>query len=292
MNALTKASLHGAAGGVLLAALLAAAAQPTLAADSAVYYQVAFSDGTVKDLSAPPRTNQGITRVVRISRKSVGLKGYEVLSTHRGPLIIVNPDQVVREEMTWDGGRWVVPRPAPKAAAGPSAPPDARALAHVVRGLELRVGELTLAVGEAEKALAGAEGDAARAKAAADLDAARRQVQEARRLHAAYQSVLDRARPPAAAHAAQARDKAREIAALQASLGRLRARLRLFQAAVVEAEGGLFEDAGSPDAADARWELEALRKIRDELLRQVAAHEKRLGELTGSPQADAPPGGP
>ena len=279
-----------ATGLVALLALVLLGPSVALASAEAVYYQVTYEDGGVKDLAAVPTTKEGIRRVLRVVRHAPGYGAYEVLSTGEQPLTVVNAARVVRTELKWNGRAWIDPaarktRPAP---AKPE-PADAavRGLAHITRGLELRAAELAEAV---EKARRQAEklNEADRARAQVPISVARSDLAECRSLLAEYRARLaaavqsepadggDRTTPDAES---TSNANAAEIERAEAALARLRARLRFFTAAAVEAEGGLFEEAGTTEATDARWELEAVRKIRDELRRRVAAHEQRLAEL-------------
>lgn len=71
-----------------------------------VYYQVTYSDGTVKDLSQLPATNENIHRVMRIIRLGDNEKSYKVLSSVGPVLTISNDGRTITQDMTWDGKKW------------------------------------------------------------------------------------------------------------------------------------------------------------------------------------------
>jgi hypothetical protein len=172
--------------------------------------------------------------------------------------------------------------------APPATARQHRRLEHIARGLALRAEELAGAVAAAEKALAAAEGKDEQAEARRKLARARRDLAECREILAEHVAALRAADNGAAAERAGA--EARRAAEARAVLGRLRRRARLFELAAVEAEGNLYESAGTPEASQARWEVEALRKIRDRLRERVRAYEAELRE--GRPEGPpAPTGG-
>jgi len=74
-----------------------------------VYYQVTHADGSVRDVSAVPRTNKGIRRVLRITRLEQGQKGYDILSTGRQTITHVNRGQTYKTDLIWTGRAWVEP---------------------------------------------------------------------------------------------------------------------------------------------------------------------------------------
>jgi len=144
-----------------------------------VYYQVTYADGTMRELSAVPKTGQGITRVLRVLRVEQGRQGYEILSTGPQALTLVSRGQTYKSDLQWNGKAWVAPEDAPAAAGGKPAPKGAdpsaalRAqqaeIARAQAGLVALLQKLLASdekLGEIEKSLR--EGREGPSKAAAD----------------------------------------------------------------------------------------------------------------------------
>jgi len=170
-----------AIGGAILLLLAASAASET---GTTVYYQVDYANGTGRDLSTPPKTNQGILRVLRITRVEQGLRGYEILSTGPQALTLVNRGQTYRTDLRWDGKAWVAP-----AEAAPTVSVSAPSVSGAggparAESLRLRASLLELAASllESREKLAAAGRDlpapqaAAVAKAREELAAGARKV--------------------------------------------------------------------------------------------------------------------
>ncbi len=253
----------------------------------AVYYRVTYDDGTSRDLAGVPDTDEGIERVVRIERHATGYRTHEVLSTGRTTLTVSNAKRTVRREMEWNGAEWVKIEPDEAGAAGAAdlagevefVVEDPRRLRHVVAGLELRVEQLSKGVSRAEASLKEAVGTPDEPAARATLDALRRDLGECRDVLDEYEQRLRAAQslPPAV----DAGDGDPEARRLERRLRELRGRLALFELATVDAEGELFAAAGTGDAHAARWDLEAIRGIREALEAEIAATEARLAKLHG-----------
>ena len=72
-----------------------------------VYYQVTYSNGTIRDLSEVPRTDQGIRMVLRISFAQPGPRGHSIVGTGPVAFTSVNDAQTRRDELKWNGQAWV-----------------------------------------------------------------------------------------------------------------------------------------------------------------------------------------
>jgi len=108
-------------------ALLAAPAAPCPADEGrTVYYQVTYADGSTRDLYAVPAGNEGIRRVLRITRIEQGAAGYEILATGPQPLTLVNRGQTYRTDLAWNGKAWVAPGEEPAATSRPAAGGEAQ----------------------------------------------------------------------------------------------------------------------------------------------------------------------
>ncbi|MCD6364536.1 MAG: hypothetical protein J7M14_01545 [Planctomycetes bacterium] len=137
------------AGAFLLAMLVAMAAADSRAAPGHVYYQVFGVDGTLRDLHAPPRTNEGIKRVVRIGPIEHVARFRRVLSTcgaeERASLKASYRD--ISTELKWDGEAWVAPAAPAAGVDGASAPRRASTRPSQSRGAAksraTRIRELT-----------------------------------------------------------------------------------------------------------------------------------------------------
>lgn len=171
-----------------------------------VYYQVTYADGSSRDLSAPPASNQGVTRVLRIARVEQGAKGYEILSTGPQPLTLVSRGQTYRTDLIWNGKAWAAPADEPDAAivvesSAPGRAPEGRLRAEAEK-LKSALIDLAAQLLESDKKLAAAEKSLGKQEAAAVV-AAREQLREclvrvldgARRLSAPAAEVPE---PPAA----------------------------------------------------------------------------------------------
>jgi hypothetical protein len=172
---------------VLVAVLVAAAA----AADvpNTVYYQVTYADGTVRDLSRVPETQEDIRRVVRIARFEGRDRGYEVLSTDR-PLTLINRGRTERHELVWREGAWVAPvdverqrRAALEAAASRPAPATQPATAPAdsprVGRLEQRLARERGRLEQVEQDISAAEDRLLEARGTEDEPAAREALRSA-----------------------------------------------------------------------------------------------------------------
>jgi len=291
--------------GSFIAAVLACAAalgivRPRAAesATASVYYQVTYADGSVKDLSQPPETSEGVERVVRVTHESSGQAGYEITATGPDVLTVINPDTISRQELTWNGSQWTAPeqKEEPKEPQGPplSRELELRRLKHIAAGLTLQRAALAEQVANAEKQLEESAGKPGEADARAKLAEARRDMQECTQLLAEYDAALrlaeiqakhDEQEQPNRPDGSDAEREAR-IRNLEALLFQLRQQAVFFDLASVETEGSLFEEAGTADAPDTRWRLEAIRRIRQDLQRQIAACEKKLSELKAERKAE------
>ncbi|MGC9453618.1 MAG: hypothetical protein ACP5HU_02030 [Phycisphaerae bacterium] len=88
--------------------VLGAAVPAECETPSVVYYQVTRQDGTIEDVSRIPQSDEGIRRVLRISRYEGPDRGYELLSTDR-PLTVIDRGRTERHELIWQDGAWVAP---------------------------------------------------------------------------------------------------------------------------------------------------------------------------------------
>jgi len=95
-----------------------------------VYYQVTYSDGTIRDLSEVPKTDKGIRMVLRISFVQPGPRGHSIVRTGPVAFSTVNDVRTRRHELKWNGQAWVgeaakrgkLVHAPPRAASRPSAP--------------------------------------------------------------------------------------------------------------------------------------------------------------------------
>ncbi|MGB2822421.1 MAG: hypothetical protein WBF17_15655, partial [Phycisphaerae bacterium] len=98
-------------GGLVGAALVLATAlcAPAAGADRPVLYLVTYADGSMRCLSAAPRTAEGIAKVLQFPRASHGVEDRQTPSggatTYTG-------------ELEWNGKAWVVP--SGRAATAPA----------------------------------------------------------------------------------------------------------------------------------------------------------------------------
>jgi len=74
---------------------------------AAVFYQVCYSNGDVRNLSAAPTTNKGIDSVTRVARYDGGPNGYTILSTGPRPVRSVRVGRTVRQQLQWHGKAWM-----------------------------------------------------------------------------------------------------------------------------------------------------------------------------------------
>ncbi|MBS3734442.1 MAG: hypothetical protein KGY99_05895 [Phycisphaerae bacterium] len=243
----------------------------------AVYYRITYADGHSEDRATPPDSSEDIVRVMRITRRAAPVGGHEVLSTGRTSVTVVNADHVMRREMRWTGRAWVpvaAPRPAHRSATPPL---GARGRTeHIAGGLALRVAQLAERVVDAEADVSEAAGTPAEAAAQQRLDAAHRRLAECRALLNEY-----RARLALSASDPTGGAEADEVHRLRRRLRALQSRLALFDLATIDAEGELFAQAGRDDAHAARWDLEAVKRMRRALEAEIAAVRRRLSELDG-----------
>ena len=93
----------------LMCTVLLLQASPSLAGQrsSSAVYQVTYADRRIENLPAPPRTNEGILLVTRISTTRSALPSYETTSTGNAPVEQLNPARTVEQQMQWDGKGWV-----------------------------------------------------------------------------------------------------------------------------------------------------------------------------------------
>jgi len=74
-----------------------------------LFYQVAYEDGTIRDVSSVPRTEQGIRMVTRISRYQPGAKARRLLATGPVPLTLPARGWTIKTDLVWKQGAWVAP---------------------------------------------------------------------------------------------------------------------------------------------------------------------------------------
>ncbi len=146
-----------------------------------VYYQVTYADGTMRELSAVPKTGKDITRVLRVLRVEQGRGGFEILSTGPQVLTLVNRGQTYKTDLQWNGRAWVAPEDARPAAPGKSAAkradPSAALRAKQAEIVRMQGGLVALLqkllasdekLAEIEKSLRELKPEASKADAAAD----------------------------------------------------------------------------------------------------------------------------
>ena len=168
-----RAMLHT----VILLGLLAATTPATAEAPGhaephrVVYFQVSYTNGTVRDLSRVPIDDKGIARVTRITRIAAAGHGTEILSTHGRPLRSVNTGRTVRVNLGWNGKAWVGPKPAP-AATAKTAPPTAAKMTPARRQEIVNTERLLATLRRLDKRYAARQTEATEAlKAATDAKA-------------------------------------------------------------------------------------------------------------------------
>ncbi len=93
------------------ACVLAAGAGPAGGREDLVYYQVIYTNRKIRDLANVPTTNEGIRRVVRISRVESPHSPAEVHSISAYGLGYSDPGRLVQKELHWDGKAWVYDPP-------------------------------------------------------------------------------------------------------------------------------------------------------------------------------------
>jgi len=171
-----------------------------------VYYQVTYADGSVRDLNAPPSTNENIRQVLRLARYESTLPSYETLSTGAGAShTVINPGRTIRQYLQWNGRAWTAPK-SQHAAATPATMPLGELARQRQAELQLlqeqlarhirELAELKKAISRARRELAAAKGtsdEAAAEKKLASLLAAR---SKARKSVRALQKSLDLVRKP------------------------------------------------------------------------------------------------
>ena len=162
-------------------------------APPAVYFQVSFADGRVRNLGAVPRSRSGIIRVVRISHIRQGLHGRRIVSTGRQPIREINLAPARRVELAWNGRAWVAPAPKKpsRAATRPGADVDRiKRIQAAARALSRLLPQYEKAVSDAAERLHAARGGAAEKAAAESLAWARAEFLEAQRILLDYERQL------------------------------------------------------------------------------------------------------
>jgi len=197
------------AAATALAVLVPAGAAPAGGA-SAVFYQVEYADGSVRDLNAAPTTNEGIGAVTRISRFDSGRTGREVLATGDKPVESADTAKVVREALTWDGEAWLSHDELAAKRRRESGAEMAKLIREQIAEYRKELAAArrdrrnwTAAVAEAEQVLAGAKGTdgekpalALLERAKAARDNAERAAAELEHKIAALQAVQDKFERP------------------------------------------------------------------------------------------------
>ncbi|MCD4824387.1 MAG: hypothetical protein K8S55_07260 [Phycisphaerae bacterium] len=140
-------------GATWLANELAPAAEPTTSTD--VFYQVTYTDRTIKNLPEAPRTNVGVMMVTRVAHFTSSAPQYNTVSTGNAPLEVLNPSRTVSTKLKWDGKAWVAAVKAPPTrqkapAAGPAPPAD---IATELQKIRQAVAAAEKAIALADKAL-------------------------------------------------------------------------------------------------------------------------------------------
>lgn len=75
---------------------------------TSVYYQVTYSDKSVRDVTVIPKSNRGIISVTRVAVYRASMPGYTTHSTGPTAVTELNPTRTVRASMRWDGRAWVI----------------------------------------------------------------------------------------------------------------------------------------------------------------------------------------
>ena len=147
------------AGRVLVAAAVVAACATPVAGDgeSIVYYQLITTDNKIRDVSAVPRTNDRIRRVLRISRIEGPYPGHVIHTVTKSGFSLVQTGRTVRTELHWDGKAWVGQADRPGDQGDPKRRAEARKEAVKLLAVKVKAAKESLSV--ADKAvLAAAEG--------------------------------------------------------------------------------------------------------------------------------------
>lgn len=211
------------------------------------YYQVSYEDGDLKDLSSPPTTNEGIRDVVQISRYPADTKGYEVLSTGRTPVTVVQAGRTVRTQLLWDGKAWSPPAPPAVAADRVSLDGNAAVRLEIAR-VQTVAAKLDERVRDLDHAIASGE----RAKD-----------------------------PNAAALASLKKQRDAALAASEQYRTQLEALGGLLSAGAAERPGGTVEP-WQPDAFDARSDLGSSKPVADTTVPPYRTQVWKLPAASGS----------
>ncbi len=179
------------------AAVVALALAGWARAESVTYYQVTYTDGSVRDLAAVPDTNAGIGRVLRITRSDEGSNGRQISSTAGRGVTVIAEGRTDSQKLRWDGKAWVAPEPEPAKADNAIQAEFAR----LHEAIESELAALQAAAETVAKRTA-----AARQASGADLAAARQavidaqaeQIERLSRIVRLQQALLDSLTGPAA----------------------------------------------------------------------------------------------